>query len=667
MASARLTVWLLAGVCLSPSFAADRATIHVFPDRQVGPVDRMILGNNMLAYQGRRDDYGNRGAGIWDPESRAPVPEYLALARESGMSSARWPGGCGTHRYDWKKTVGPLPERPDQQFGLPEFMAFCEAAECEAMLTVAVYWGGPADGADLVEYLNAPNDGSNPNGGTDWAAVRAGDGHPEPYGVVWFEYGNESYHGDHGEPLTKFTADEYAKRYLEYRAAMRAVDPRVKLGGLVQNHMGDWNRTVLKVAGERMDFAIEHTYVPNYYSDEDQTPGDELMKACVACDEQIQATYDGLNALVEEVTGRTDLLWAITEYNGHFVQQNPVPYRQSLGNALRNAEHLRVMMRPENRIAVANFWQFSNEYWGAAQGYVHKGQAPVKQANYYVYELYAQHFGETLVEAEVECEAFDFGGAASVRARQGEPSEYRLHDENLLPEDVSWNLRGGTPVKLSPEADVVVAEFTGEDLNFYHPQVILPVEPSTGYRVTGMVKTEGLTGARGAGFEVGDARGWTETKSANVQAEVLGDTDWTEVLVDYVTLPDTEALQVLCRRLEGGGPVSGRARYRLKSVQRFDPENFGAVPYVSVNAATRGDGTVTLMLVNKDLGSPTEVFIDMPSDAARAWSLTGPSATATNLGPDPRIGVVETPVSREGEGVLLTLPPHSLTAVEIPR
>ena len=39
--------------------------------------------------------------------------------------------------------------------------------------------------------------GSNPNGGIDWAVVRATQGHPEPYGVRWFEYGNESYHGGH--------------------------------------------------------------------------------------------------------------------------------------------------------------------------------------------------------------------------------------------------------------------------------------------------------------------------------------------------------------------------------------------------------------------------------------------------------------------------------------
>jgi len=82
---------------------------------------------------------------------------------------------------------------------------------------------------------------------------------------------------------------------------------------------------------------------------------------------------------IKEVVGRDDLYLAITEYNGHFVQEKPVPYRQSLANALRNAEHLGIMMKPENRILMANFWQFANEYWGMVQGYTHHGVTPVTE------------------------------------------------------------------------------------------------------------------------------------------------------------------------------------------------------------------------------------------------------------------------------------------------
>ena len=45
---------------------------------------------------------------------------------------------------------------------------------------------GIEDAADLIEYLNSPV-GRNPNGGTDWAAVRAANGHPERYRLITFE------------------------------------------------------------------------------------------------------------------------------------------------------------------------------------------------------------------------------------------------------------------------------------------------------------------------------------------------------------------------------------------------------------------------------------------------------------------------------------------------
>ena len=55
-------------------------------------------------------------------------------------------------------------------------------------------FGDENDVADLVEYLNSPNNGSNPNGGINWAAERAKNGHPSPYNVKYFgNIGNNTY------------------------------------------------------------------------------------------------------------------------------------------------------------------------------------------------------------------------------------------------------------------------------------------------------------------------------------------------------------------------------------------------------------------------------------------------------------------------------------------
>ncbi|MCE5218749.1 hypothetical protein LLH03_17185 [bacterium] len=668
----RTTMASLLAVVLCVAAGAQReATITVYPDKALGQVNWMILGNNQLAYQGS-ERYSNRGAGLWDPVKRQPVPEYVALSKQAGISVQRWPGGCTTHNYNWKVTVGPLAERPNMQFGLPEFMTFCEATDSIPLISVAVFWGTAQDGADLVEYLNAPNDGSNPKGGKDWAAVRAGDGHPKPYGVVYFEYGNEDYHGEHKTAQNpnprKITAEDYARQYLQYQAAMKAVDPQIQLGGLLQNGMADWNQKVLEGCGKTMDFGIEHTYTPGHQGDTDESKTRGYMEACVAVDQRIQSIYDGLLAQIKEVTGRTDLRLAISEYNGWFVQEKPVPYRQTLGNALRNAEHLRIMMRPENNILMANFWQFSNEYWGMVNGYIDQGQTPVKQANFFPYQLYHEHFGDTLIASEVDCAKWDFGGGL-LPARRGEPSEFKLWEENLLPKDYTWEPR--TPeagAVQQVQGDTVQVTFEGKDTNYYSARFAFPAEPGMGYRVTGLVKAENLVGGSGAGFQVADDRGWNVTHSCSTGGDIQGTTDWTPVVVEYTTLPDATGVEILARRLGGKGDITGKAWYKLQSVQKFRPQNPGAVPDLGVNSARRADGTVTLMVVNKNLDAMVPVTVNVMdgiTGAARAWILTGPAPEATNMQKPDTVGVHDLAVRRAGSAYQFDMPPCSMAAVEI--
>jgi len=98
------------------------ATIVVKPHKVLGKVNRMIFGNNQLGYQYdawayTTPEYADRGAGIWDPERNQPVPEMVRFARDIGMTTARYPGGCGSHLFDWKKAVGPVSERPNKGSG----------------------------------------------------------------------------------------------------------------------------------------------------------------------------------------------------------------------------------------------------------------------------------------------------------------------------------------------------------------------------------------------------------------------------------------------------------------------------------------------------------------------------------------------------------------------
>jgi uncharacterized repeat protein (TIGR02543 family) len=153
--------------------------------------------------------YHKDGYGSWDMTTNAVAEEFNEYAKDAGFGSVRYPGGTVSNLFTWKDTIGPLEERTTTiggnnfyssagetpvtpVFGVDEAMKWIyDDLNSEAIFVYGLGRGNPADAADLVEYLNAPNDGSNPNGGTDWAQVRAENGHEEPYGVKCFEIGNE--------------------------------------------------------------------------------------------------------------------------------------------------------------------------------------------------------------------------------------------------------------------------------------------------------------------------------------------------------------------------------------------------------------------------------------------------------------------------------------------
>ncbi len=304
----------------------------------------------------------------------------VSLAKQAGITVVRFPGAL--HYFDWKKTISPISERPDQKFGFPEFLQFCSDIGAIPLITLPEFGGTAQDAADLVDYLNAPNDGRH-----EWAKRRAEDGHPLPWNVLWFEYGNETSYGD--GTGKKMEPQEYAKNYLSYRKSMKSIDPHIKLGVVDGNDFTKsdrWFRPVMEIVRDNADFAIQHAYLPQYSSNNGVPSAAELFTIGLAGETQMQNYYDEMNKTLFELAGK-HIPITVTEYNGHFVQEKPVSYRLTLGDALLNAEMIKVFLAPRNNIVMANSWQFSNEYWGAVKGYTYKGEAIVKRPLYYVFQL----------------------------------------------------------------------------------------------------------------------------------------------------------------------------------------------------------------------------------------------------------------------------------------
>lgn len=150
--------------------------------------------------------YGFNGYGTFDTDTWKVDEDFAALYKEAGFGSLRYPGGTISNLFRWKTSIGPAEDRVKQihgfynnsgqhglapNFGLTEVGDFAEEMGSELVYVYGFGRGSAQDAADLIEYLNAPV-GLNPNGGIDWAAVRAENGHPEPYGVRYFEIGNEN-------------------------------------------------------------------------------------------------------------------------------------------------------------------------------------------------------------------------------------------------------------------------------------------------------------------------------------------------------------------------------------------------------------------------------------------------------------------------------------------
>ncbi len=215
------------------------------------------------------------------PESWAAAggfrPDLLRAVNDLQPPLIRWPGGCFASAYRWKDGIGPQHQRriyprdiwDDQDvnsYGTDEFIAMCRKVGAEPMLVVNI--GTPAwnsnpdpeefmqDVLDWIEYCNGPAD-------SKWGAVRAANGHPEPYGVKYWEIDNETWH---------MRAEPYAEAVRRYAPAMRGADPSIKLAACGSGGMGrdahQWNRVVIEQCADLIDYlSIHHYEDPNRFAE----------------------------------------------------------------------------------------------------------------------------------------------------------------------------------------------------------------------------------------------------------------------------------------------------------------------------------------------------------------------------------------------------------------
>lgn len=393
------------------------------------PVNPLVFGDNIEAFDDAKAyenpklpaRMGRTGAGIWNPSTHAMREDVGDILREVGVRVLRYPGGTLAKGFQWKKATGPREDRPDLLYGLDEYLTSCRLLGALPVITVAEYVGTAKDAADLVEYLNAPADDAHP-----WARKRAENGHPEPWGVRYFELGNESYMGyPKVKPFREWTAAEYGDYAVAYSRAMKAVDPTIRIGAVT--HIDDkWTDTVLEKVKQDADFIIDHFYP--CWLDQGKLSAEfpnRVMRAVLASTQDLEEYLLERRGRICRITGR-DLPMAITEYNGGFVNQTPVPYRYSLGAALFAADFRRVMQKPECNVLMANYWQAVTGFWGMIYAddpaAIMTGTPTTwrKLPAYYFFRLWANHCGTHQLAVNLEGPKEPFEGFLGVAARGGE-------------------------------------------------------------------------------------------------------------------------------------------------------------------------------------------------------------------------------------------------------
>lgn len=288
--------------------------------------------------------------GIWRPD----VVSALA-AMHPGVIRF---GGSTTEDYNWEGGVGPWDERKpfttvwgglEENFvGIDEFVQLCKHVGAEPL--ICVRWTGktPADAAAEVEYCNGAPE-------THWGALRAKNGHREPYGVKYWQIGNEV-----DVPAYNTTLRSFAE-------AMKSADPSIKLISSFPTP------SLLAAAGTAFDYLA-----PHHYEIDDLTHENESFK--------------NLQDWIAQNGGGKDIRVAVTEWNttaGDWGLRRGM--LQTLANGLSVARYLNLLQRYAGLVEIGNRSNFADSF---GSGFVVTGPGWIYESPaYYAQKLYSRAAG----------------------------------------------------------------------------------------------------------------------------------------------------------------------------------------------------------------------------------------------------------------------------------
>lgn len=371
-----------------------KAQVFLDAQRTIAPISPLLFGG-FAEHMGRTIYQG-----IYDPASahadeRGLRQDVLAALREQAYTVIRYPGGNFLSGYNWLDGVGPKDQRPRRrdlawqsletnQFGTNEFIEFCDAIDAAPMLAVNMGTGDIQSAANLVDYCNTPS-------GTVWSDLRIKHGYARPHDVRYWCVGNEM---DGPWQIGHLDAVAYGNKALEAAKMMKWLDPTIKtvLCGSSSDGMPtypDWDRTVLEIAWEHMDYHSMHYYINNKADDTAS-----YLASAVRFERYVDTMEGTLRYVKAKRRSSHDVYLSWDEWQvwhslgapmgGHWTEAPHLAEDvYTLEDALVVAQWLNVFLRKSHVLKIACVAQIVNVIsWLQT-----RGDALLKQPSFYVFKL----------------------------------------------------------------------------------------------------------------------------------------------------------------------------------------------------------------------------------------------------------------------------------------
>jgi alpha-N-arabinofuranosidase len=289
-------------------------------------------------------------------------PDTLELLKDLDAPLYRWPGGNFVSGYDWRDGIGDPDRRPPRKnpawrgiehndFGIHEFMDFCELLDTEPLIVVNTGFGDAASAAAEVEYANG-------TANTPMGQWRAANGNVEPWDVQWWGIGNEMF----GKwQLGYMALEQYCLKANEVEKRMREVDPGITTIG-VGDHgtveaepYSSWSEGTLKLSANHMDHISEH-----FYRQEKADVVEHVLQIPEAIRDKVEA-HRKLRRELPELKGK-DIRIIMDEWNYWYGPEvfGELGTRYFMKDALGIAAGLHEYYRQSDMVLMANYAQTVN-------------------------------------------------------------------------------------------------------------------------------------------------------------------------------------------------------------------------------------------------------------------------------------------------------------------